>query len=105
MPATPSGSPACPDADRPSRLADQIPDAATLRVSLTCPAQTWPQPCATARDTVGQRIEVSRATSRIAAGWILRIWPEAEWTCPLTVDLATTAPLIRSGLVAAGRGR
>ncbi|WP_329174380.1 hypothetical protein [Streptomyces sp. NBC_01477] len=52
MPATPSGSPACPDADLPSRLADLIPSAA----------------------------------------------------CPLNLDLAT-APLIRSGLVAAGRGR
>ena len=71
MPATPSGSPACADADRPSRLADTIPGAITLRVSLTGPAWTW---------------------------------PEADWTCPRTVDLAT-ATLIRSGLVAAVRGR
>ena len=52
MPAMPSGSPACLDADRPRRLADTIPGVA----------------------------------------------------CPRTVDLAT-ANLIRSSLVAAGRGR
>jgi hypothetical protein len=108
MPATPSGSPACPDADRPRRLAaqlaDMIPGAATIRVSLTDPTQTWPHPHAVARDAVGQRIELSRATAKIAARWIIRVWPDADWTRPHTLDLAT-GTLTRSDLVAAGRGR
>ncbi len=41
MLATPSGIPACPNADRQHRLAaqlaDMVPGAATIRVSLTDP--------------------------------------------------------------------
>ena len=108
MPATPSGSPACPDADRPHRLAaqlaDMIPGAATVRVSLTGPTQTWPHPHAVAKDGAGKPVELSRTTAKVAARWILRVWPEADWTRPHTLDLAT-ATLTRSDLVAAGRGR
>lgn len=108
MPATPSGSPACPDASRPRRLAaqlaDMIPGAATLRVSLADPAQTWPRPHAVARDGAGNRVELSRTTAMIAARWIMRVWPEADWTRPHTFDLVT-ATLTRSDLVAAARGR
>lgn len=103
-----SGSSRRPDADRQRRLAvqlaDMIPGAATLRVSLTDPTQTWPHPRAVAKDATGGRIELSRTTSTIAARWVLRVWPEADWTRPHTLDLAT-ATLMRSDLVAAGRGR
>jgi hypothetical protein len=103
-----SGNSACNDAGREHRLAlqlaDMIPGAATLRVSLTDPTQTWPHPHAVAKDAVGQRIELSRTTAKIAARWILRVWPEADWTSPHTFDLAT-ATLTRSDLFAAGRGR
>lgn len=108
MPATPSGSPACPDTDRPRRLAaqlaDMIPDAATVRVSLTGPTQTWPHPHAVAKDAAGVPVKVSRATAKIAARWVLRVWPEVDWSRPHTFDLAT-ATLIRSDVVAARRGR
>lgn len=108
MPASPSGSPACPDADRPRRLAaqlaDMIPGAATVRVSLTDPTQIWPDPHAVAKDASGKPVELSRTTAKIAARWILRVWPDADWTRPHTFDLAT-ATLTRSDLLAAGRGR
>ncbi|WP_405589735.1 transcriptional regulator [Streptomyces sp. NBC_01190] len=101
------GSSACPDADRPHRLAaqlaDMIPGVATLRVSLTGPTQTWPHPHAVAKDRAGQPVELSRATAKIAARWILRVWPEADWTRPHIFDVAS-ATLTRSDLVA-GRGR
>lgn len=102
------GSSACPDTGRECRLslqlADMIPGAATLRVSLTDPTRTWPHPHALARDATGERIELSRTTSKIAARWVMRVWPEADWTRPHTLDVAT-ATLTRSDLVAAGRGR
>lgn len=108
MPATPNGSPACPDTDRPRRLAaqlaDMIPGAATLRVSLIAPLETWPHPHAVAKDAAGQPVELSRTTAKVAARWIMRVWPDADWTQPHTLDL-TTATLIRNDLVAAGRGR
>ncbi|MEE4543673.1 transcriptional regulator [Streptomyces sp. V4-01] len=108
MPATPNGSLACTDADRPRRLAaqlaDMIPGAATVRVSLTDPTRTWPDPHAVAKDASGKPVELSRKTAKVAARWILRVWPEADWTGSHTFDLATVT-LTRSDLVAAGRGR
>lgn len=102
------GTPACPDADRPHRLAaqlaDMIPDAATVRVSLADPTQAWPHPRSVATDASGRRIDLSRTTSMIAARWVLRVWPDVDWTIPHVLDLST-ATLTRSGEAAAGRGR
>ncbi|MEU0112852.1 transcriptional regulator [Streptomyces bobili] len=108
MLATPSGTPACPDTARQSRLAaqltDMIPGATTIRVSLTDPKQAWPHPHAMAKDAAGETIELSRTTARVAARWVLRVWPDADWTRPHTFDLAA-ATLTRSDLAAASRRR
>lgn len=108
MPATPSGSPACPDADRPRRLAaqlaDMIPGAATLRVSLIAPLETWPHPHAIAKDATGAPVELSRTTAKVAARWIMRVWPEVDWARSHTFDLPT-ATLTCSEPVVAHRGR
>ena len=108
MLATPSVNPACPDTRRQHRLAAQlaemIPGAATIRVSLTDPSRAWPHPRAAVRDEGGKALEVSRTTATVAARWILRVWPDADWTQPHTLDLVA-ATLTRSDLVAAGRGR
>jgi hypothetical protein len=106
MLARPSDIPACPDTARQhllaAQLADMIPGAATIRVSLTDPTQTWPIPHAVAKDASGSRVELSRTTARVAARWIMRVWPDVDWTHPHAFDLATAA-LTRSALV--GRGR
>lgn len=108
MPAMPSGIPACPDPDRPRRLAaqltDMIPGAATIRVSLNDPTMTWPHPHVIVKNEAGQTIELSRTAARVAARWILRVWPEVDWTRPHTFDLAD-ATLTRSDLLTARRGR
>ncbi|MEU9856135.1 transcriptional regulator [Streptomyces sp. NPDC047974] len=108
MLALPSGTLACPDADRQHRLAAQlasiIPGAATIRVSLKDPRQRWPHLHAIVQDEAGKVMEPNRTTLRVAARWILRVWPEAEWGRPHIFDLAD-ATLTRSDLVAAGRGR
>lgn len=102
------GISACPDTGRERRLANQladmIPGAATVRVSLTHPQQAWPHPHATAKDAAGERIELTRTTAKIAARWVLRVWPDEDWTRPHTLDLVN-ATLICSNLVAADRGR
>lgn len=104
MLSTPSGTQACPDDGRRRRLADMIPGAATIRVSLTDPAQMWPHLHAVVKDGAGRTIELGCPTARVAARWILRVWPEVDWACPHTFCLAD-ATLTRSDLVAAGQGR
>ncbi|MFD8607391.1 transcriptional regulator [Streptomyces sp. NPDC059631] len=107
MLAMPSGTPTCPDIDRQRRLAaqlaDMIPGAATVRVSLNDPKEAWPHPHAIVKDEAGETLELGPTTARVAARWILRAWPEADWTRPHTFDVAAVT-LTRSDLVAAGRG-
>ncbi|MCX5230443.1 transcriptional regulator [Streptomyces sp. NBC_00233] len=92
MLAMPSGTLACPDADRQHRLAaqlsDMIPGAATIRVGLDDPKQVWPHPHAIVKDEAGKAVASSRTTVRVAARWILRVWPEADWKQPHTFHLA-----------------
>ncbi|QHC21394.1 transcriptional regulator [Streptomyces sp. GS7] len=108
MLAMPSGTLACLDTDRQHRLAaqlaDMIPGAATILVSLNDPTQAWPYPHAIVKDEAGDTIELNRTTARVAARWILRVWPEVDWTRPHTFDLVA-ATLTRSDLAAAVRGR
>jgi hypothetical protein len=108
MLAMPSGTLACPDTGRQYRLAvqlaDMIPGAAIIRVSLNDPKQEWPRPHATVKDEAGKTMELGRTTARVAARWIQRVWPGVDWTRPHTFDLAD-ATLTRSDLAAAGRGR
>ncbi|MER5973671.1 transcriptional regulator [Streptomyces sp. NPDC002055] len=108
MPDTVSGTTVGTEAgDRLRRLAallaDMIPGAATIRVSLTDPKQAWPHPHAIVKDEAGETMELGRNTARVAARWILRVWPEADWTRPHILDLAD-ATLARSDAFVAGRG-
>jgi hypothetical protein len=86
------------------QLADMIPGVATIRVSLAGPSQARPHPHAIAKNEADEIVELGRTTARIAARWIMRVWPEADWTRPHAFDLAD-ATLTRSDLLAAGRGR
>ncbi|MEU9410119.1 transcriptional regulator [Streptomyces sp. NPDC048281] len=101
------GSLACLDTARHQRLAAQLADmisgAATIRVSLDDPRQSWPHPHTIAKDAAGRTIDLNRTTARVAARWILRVWPALDWNRAHTFDLAK-ATLVRSDL-AAGRGR
>ncbi|WP_395365158.1 transcriptional regulator [Streptomyces sp. YH02] len=107
MLAMPIGTPACPDARCQRRLAAQLADmiagAATIRVSLNDPKQTWLHLHAVV-DEAGKTMDMGRTTARDAGRWILRAWPEADSTRPRTFHLAD-ATLTRSDLIAAVRGR
>ncbi|GHI94207.1 hypothetical protein TPA0905_36780 [Streptomyces olivaceus] len=100
------GSLACLDTARQQRLAaqlaDMIPGAATIRVSLNDPRQSWPHPHLIARDAAGKTIDLNRTTSRVAARWILRVWPALDWNRAHIFNLDTAA-LTRSDLAAARR--
>ncbi|MCX4751219.1 transcriptional regulator [Kitasatospora sp. NBC_01287] len=103
MPTAVSGTLTCPDSDRQNRLAVQlagmIPGAVSIRVSHTDPARRWPEAHARATDAAGEPIALSRTTAKVAARWILRVWPTADWTRAHTLDLTTGA------LASSGRGR
>ncbi|MFB7618887.1 transcriptional regulator [Kitasatospora sp. NPDC056181] len=97
----PSGTLACPETGRHRRLAVQlsgmIPGAVTIRVSLNDPAAQWPHPYARATAADGKPIRVSRIKAGVAARWVLRTWPDADWTRPHTLDLS-------NGRLTAGTG-
>ncbi|MFD7737704.1 hypothetical protein [Streptomyces sp. MJM8645] len=71
------------------QLADIIPGAVTICVSLADPSRQWPHPYTVAVDEYGEQLALSRNTTKTAARWVLRTWPEADWTRPHTLDLAT----------------
>ncbi|WP_432180531.1 hypothetical protein [Streptomyces sp. NBC_00063] len=71
------------------RLAEMIPGARTIRVTLQAPARTWPSPYATAYDAAGRRLTLNQAQARTAARWIIRACPEAEWHHEQVLDLAS----------------
>lgn len=103
-----SGTLACPDTGRQHRLAvqlaDMIPGAATIRVSLDDPKQAWPHPHVIVKDGAGETLQIGRVAAKVTARWIMRVCPDADWRRPHTFNLAD-ATLIRSDLTAAGRGR
>jgi hypothetical protein len=95
-------------AARPSQrlavqLADMIPGAVAISVSLVDPRHQWPHPYAVAFDVRGARLPLGRITAKIAARWVLRTWPDADWTCLHTLDLVTGQFAV--GPAAALRGR
>ncbi|MFJ7275463.1 transcriptional regulator [Kitasatospora sp. NPDC098663] len=85
------------------QLADMIPGAVTIRVSLADPRRQWPHPYTVALNANGEQLPLSRATIKVAARWVLRTWPEADWTRPHALDLTTGQ--LNVGTRAAVRGR
>jgi hypothetical protein len=72
-----------------AQLADMIPGAVTVHVSLTDPHRPWPHPYTVAINEHGEQLELSRTTTKVAARWVQRTWPEADWTHRHSLDLAT----------------
>lgn len=70
-------------------LAEMIPGARTIRVTLQAPARTWPSPYATAYDAAGRQLTLNPSQARTAARWIIRACPEAEWRHEQVLDLAS----------------
>jgi hypothetical protein len=108
MSAAQSGTVNRPATDRQRRLAlqlaDMIPGAATVLVNLHDPHMAWPCPHATVKDAAGQPVRINRTTAKIAARWVLRTYPDADWAEAHRFDLAT-ATLTTAAQAASGRGR
>ncbi|MFE4976065.1 transcriptional regulator [Kitasatospora sp. NPDC056651] len=72
-----------------AKLAEMIPGAVAVRVSLAHPSRQWPHPYTVAVDGRGGQLVLSGSATKVAARWVLRSWPEADWTRPHTLDLVT----------------
>ncbi|MFJ8931545.1 hypothetical protein ACIRLA_33680 [Streptomyces sp. NPDC102364] len=70
-------------------LAEMVPGARTLRVSLRGPARTWPSPHASAYDETGRRLPLNPPQARTAARWIIRACAEVDWRQEHDLDLRT----------------
>lgn len=85
-------------------LAEMVPGARTLRITLREPARNWPSAHASAYDARGHRILLNRPRARTEARWITRACPEADSGQDNVLDL-TTGKLLRAAgprLVASG---
>ncbi|MFD7902943.1 transcriptional regulator [Kitasatospora sp. NPDC059747] len=93
MHTLPGETPACPDTGRRRRLALQlahmIPGAVAVAVSFKDPATQWPRAYARATDAAGRPLRLSLVVRRVAAQWIVRAHPNADWSRPHTLDLTT----------------
>ncbi|MGP3775435.1 transcriptional regulator [Streptomyces sp. SDT5-1] len=73
------------------QLAKMVPGATALQVTLREPGRAWPSPHASAWDANGRRIPLNAARARIAARWIIRCYPEANWRREQRLDLRTAS--------------
>ncbi|MFG2918335.1 transcriptional regulator [Kitasatospora sp. NPDC048298] len=93
MPAIPSGTPTCPAPDTRPRLAakltDMIPGAAKVAVGFTDPVTQWPHAYARAADAAGRPVRLSPVARRVVARWVVRAYPDADWTRLYILDLTT----------------
>ncbi|MFJ7907033.1 transcriptional regulator [Kitasatospora sp. NPDC096204] len=101
MPALPRGTqyvePSPSQQRLGAKLADMIPGAVAVRVSLAHPSRQWPHPYTVAVDGRGEQLMLSGNTTKVAARWVLRSWPEVDWTRPHSLDLATGQLAVTSG--------
>jgi hypothetical protein len=85
-------------------LADMIPGAVTVRVTLHDPAKVWPHPHARAYAAMGKPITLNRTQAVTAARWVIRTHPDVVRGDVYDFDLAT-ASLRRTVIIATVRER
>ncbi|MGH4028743.1 hypothetical protein ACQB60_07385 [Actinomycetota bacterium Odt1-20B] len=86
-------------------LAEMVPGACIIRVSLREPGYAWPSPYARAFDKQGELIRLNRAQGVTAARWIIRAHPEVPWDGAYDLDLAaaTLRPAVEAYVTTDGR--
>ncbi|MET8557104.1 hypothetical protein ABZV64_19410 [Streptomyces sp. NPDC004959] len=65
--------------------------AAWLRVSLSRPGTTWPHPYCRAYDEEMNPVRLNRAAARTLARWVIRSYPDTDWSQSYDLDLASGA--------------
>ncbi|MFJ6783814.1 transcriptional regulator [Streptomyces yangpuensis] len=71
------------------RLEGMLPQAAQVRVKLMDGRTAWPHLDVRATNAAGGSVRISRTQAHVAARWIIRCHPGADWALARTFDLRT----------------
>ncbi|MFJ9551281.1 transcriptional regulator [Streptomyces erythrochromogenes] len=71
------------------RLERMLPQAAQVRVKLMDGRTAWPHLDVRAVNAAGGAVRISRTQAHVAARWIIRCHPGADWALARTFDLRT----------------
>ncbi|MCY0931505.1 transcriptional regulator [Streptomyces sp. H27-H1] len=71
------------------RLQRMLPQAAQVRVKLMDGRTAWPHLDVRATNATGDTVRISRTQGHVAARWIIRCHPSADWALARTFDLRT----------------
>lgn len=71
------------------RLRLMLPQVAQVRVRLMDGRTAWPHLDVKALDADGAAVHISRTQAHVAARWIIRCHPRADWALARTFDLRT----------------
>ncbi|WP_327255449.1 transcriptional regulator [Streptomyces sp. NBC_01244] len=71
------------------RLERMLPQAAQVRVKLMDGRTAWPHLDVRATNATGGAVRISRTQAHVAARWIIRCHPGADWALARTFDLRT----------------
>ncbi|WP_412078833.1 transcriptional regulator [Streptomyces xanthophaeus] len=73
------------------KLATMLPQVAALHIQLQDGRTTWPHLDVRAANTSGHGVRISRTQAHVAARWIIRTYPAANWAVRRTFDLQSGA--------------
>ncbi|MFE2144228.1 transcriptional regulator [Streptomyces sp. NPDC059456] len=71
------------------RLASMLPQVADLHIRLQDGRTSWPHLDVRASGADGQAVRISRTRAHVAARWIIRCHPGADWALARTFNLRT----------------
>ncbi|MFG2996624.1 transcriptional regulator [Streptomyces sp. NPDC048340] len=72
-------------------LERMLPQAAQVRVKLMDGRTAWPHLDVRATNAAGAVVRISRTQAHVAARWIIRCHPGADWALARTFDLRTAS--------------
>ncbi|MCX4776808.1 transcriptional regulator [Streptomyces sp. NBC_01264] len=73
------------------QLTTMLPQVADLHIRLQDGRTTWPHLDVRATGADGQAVRISRTQAHVAARWIIRTYPAANWAARRTFDLRSGA--------------
>ncbi|WP_327417592.1 transcriptional regulator [Streptomyces sp. NBC_01233] len=73
------------------RLATMLPQVTDVHIRLQDGRTSWPHLDVRATGSDGQAVRISRTQAHVAARWIIRTYPEANWAARRTFDLRSGA--------------
>ncbi|MFE4632293.1 transcriptional regulator [Streptomyces sp. NPDC056773] len=73
------------------RLTTMLPRATSLHIRLQDGRTAWPHLDVRATASSGRVVRINRTQAHVAARWIIRVYPEADWSDRRIFDLRSGA--------------